>query len=825
VLVVTGALVVAFTRARQATPAQATEVAGELLTYEVRPGAPLRLKVPGGLDRVVLTTWALQPPGAPVDPLVRLRYGLDVAFWGAEGGRAFERAYATESRVSTPQDAAVAALESEGWLARLADADDPIADPRTTTVRLDGAGAGGELRVSLAPWSAVRSVLVRASYPQDRNALARGAIEERLDATARQRMVEGRASLGFEDLPAEARSRALSVWGRRLDAVGRDDIDFRTRRLLLSDVRRPPPSLAARALGWDVGGGHAAAFNVKGPFALRINAPPNVTLRLTEGAGPKPPRREEVSSGPAGVYEARFGGEVARTVTVEALAPGTVRARFFAAERDVRARIASTPAAPPDPAGAVELGPETFAAKAYRLAPDAPLVVRVAPGQDTLGVALRAGWRPDAPAPRGPASPPLALRARWTAPGAASPTEATLAVPPLPFSPFDRGRDGTDLSESWSAAVRLPPGVETVELFGDPALCVTPWTFDPEVSVSELRPPYRVPLAPEEVWRHAPYEARALVSLRLANSDDLERSGRAVDVVAQPRIVLPERPVLAERSLLPAGDRGLGSLLEPVAYGPGMTPPDGLWARLPGGGGIVSVEKAGPRAGRLDVVYGVGPDRLGELVRLVVDGREAARQLAVTRTGELRAEVPPGERSVLVDGLGGGGFAFADAPAARGGEVLARRSAAPLRPGGALTYRFTQRAGEALHLVLFVAAQNPSRRWSLGYEIEAGRNRPLVGRFFEHVTALRGRFDGPAEPTTRAWVWDGASSGPGAIGGPPGAASVVKVHLGEDLDPGRREVTVRSLGRDQLWVRAVLAGQAAAPADSVRFFTESLDLP
>lgn len=814
-----GLVVGAMARVRGAAPS-AGEAGGELATYEVSASSPLRLKLPGGLERVVLTTWAEPPPEAARDPLARFAYGLDVVLAGAERGAApFTRTYATESRVSASPDAA-SALESAGWVARLADADDTIADARTITLRLEGSSfraGGGELRLALAPWSTVGRVLVRASYPEGRSELARHAAEGRLDAASRRRLVEGRASLGFEDLSPEARGHALSAWGRRLDAIGREGVDFRARRLLLGDVRAPLPPPTARPLGSDVGGGHAAALNVRGAATLRIKAAPNLPLRVTEGAGATA-RQTLASTGPEGWLEARFEGAAVRTLAVEALAPGEARARFFMPAAELGARIASTPAAAPDAGGLVEITPEAVTAKTYRLDAEGPLAVRIAPGQDVLGVTLRAAW--PAGVPPESLAPHATLRARWSAPGGAS-TEAVLIVPPLPRDAFDRFRDGADASAAWTSALRLPPGVEGVELFADAPLYATPWTTDPDVSTGAPRLPYRVPLAEGEFWRYAPSDTQTLVSLRPDNANELEHAGRALELVGQTRVEAYGLPPLPERSLAPSGARGLVTLLEPVAYAPGGPIADGAWTPLRAGRGLVAVESRGPRAGRLGAVFGVDTQHLGGLIRLLVDGREAARQVAVTPTGELQAEVPPGAHDVSLEGLGEGGFAFAEAPPGRAGDVYVRRSAAPLGPGAALTYRFTQRADEVQYLVLFVVNRARGRPWTLGYDLGGGATGPVSGRFFRSVTALRGSFEGPSAAPGRAWLWEGGRGG-SPLREPPGQVSVIKVRLGDDLGAGHREVRLRLLGGETLWVRAVLTGQPAAD-ETIRFWTESLD--
>ena len=260
--------------------AAAPEPVDEILAYELSPQLQsVSLRLPGGIDEVLITTWKVEPTdaGAP-DPARRIPYSFDFVALDPEGQRRFAQQHVeVDSRV-TPADGATGE-----YGARLADSDAPVTDGRTQSILLGGAlPRGGTVRIETSVATG-EALLVRAAYREPRGTIEEDNYERSLSDDDRRRIVQGRAALGFDDLMPSTRRRALSTWGRRLDAIGREDVDFRVRRLLFGDLRAGMPSVPGAQEGFDVGPRHFAAFNFGGPVHLQLRMVPGSDLRARFG--------------------------------------------------------------------------------------------------------------------------------------------------------------------------------------------------------------------------------------------------------------------------------------------------------------------------------------------------------------------------------------------------------------------------------------------------------------------------------------------------------------------------------------------------------------
>src|SRR5439155_20421271 len=81
---------------------------------------------------------------------------------------------------------------------------------------------------------------------------------------ARRRLVEMRAALGYYDVDEGRRRDAIDHWMRRIDAAGREGIDYAVRRLLLGTLRTPTPS--ARGARSEE---HTPELQSRGPLVCR----------------------------------------------------------------------------------------------------------------------------------------------------------------------------------------------------------------------------------------------------------------------------------------------------------------------------------------------------------------------------------------------------------------------------------------------------------------------------------------------------------------------------------------------------------------------------
>jgi hypothetical protein len=781
------------------------EPADEVLAYLVPEGHPVSLHLPAGLEEISLTTWAIVPARRPVDPVVEIPYELEIELRDTSGRTVELRHRASFSHLSGEPDS----HDPDRYTARLADGPEWLADPRTSWLDVRSLKArGGTLRIAALPTRA-RAILVRATYPVTRGRVARDLVERGLLEDDKRRMVEGRTALGFSDLEPAARARALSTWGRRLIAVGREGRDYRHRRVLIGELASWPSLPEPRDLGMEIGPRRAAVLVFGTPLRLFVRASAAADLVVREAGRPE----RAIRAGPDTAVEVVLPGAGPRNVVVESR-QRDVRANFAIRATDVGARLGDPPAALL-PAGQAEIGPDVRAQSCLALDRAAPVLVRIAPGQSILGVHVRAEIpRAD---PHTMATGALSVRL-------SSGTEASHTVR-LERSLFERMAGGGDATDATTLQLRVPDRSGLAEIRGDAALCVRPFTIEPDAPGDLLRLPYRMDLGELLRWRNAPYDLRTITPLRAENEDALAIAGRSRQVVTQVRLEGPGAGAgssgvgapAPERLLSPEGAPLRRELLIDDRWRPGTALPGDAWTAISPGRRVI-VTGSGPHARRLEIVYRADAARLGQEAHLHVDGRDTLVIPLPVRTGAIVQAATSGAHEVALSGLGPGGEAWVAAAPAGGGPIVRRRPAFELASDRDLTFPISIGPRERLTLVLDLTSEGAAERWAVWYSLDGGRAVPqqgFVDRCFTEVAGtLRGR-SGDAG-TARPWEESGRA---------PGGRSKARIRLCDDLAPGQHVVRLR-LGAapgmaERLWVRAVLVGQdAPRTPDDTRVWVE-----
>ncbi|MGK4001773.1 hypothetical protein WMF31_04045 [Sorangium sp. So ce1036] len=813
----------------------------EILAYHIDPHRDLVIKIPVEIDAVEVTTWASVEADA-CDSARRYPYGFVAAFVDERGEEVARHAIDLESRVSCDPDRPLGEGE---YAARLERGGGAVTDPRSTLlITHDVLPQGGQVRLRAKP--AVGSdgapvaltILSRLEGRYQRSEASRALFEQSLDAEERRQMGRRVSALGFADLPEPARRELLRGWARRLEAAGREGLDYAVSRLLLRRFRRPFPRAEGRgASEFTIGERHAAALNFRGPVSLDIEGPPGRTVRVADGASAP----VSVALGPLGRATVRLSREDVRTVVIDGVGPD-FGVRFGVPEAQAAQQIGeivhpampapegapdeaaeAASAAPAEDPGAapaattapvrLQTPPDVRIVRYLALDPGAPVIARMAPGQELLGLLIRAEIEASTGADQGDAT----VVARW-GPGPSDRAELTVT---LPRSRFEWWNSGFDASEPRLAILRPPPGVERIEITGHARTRIRLRAIEPGVHETLYRLPYRVALGEDEVWRYAPFDVSTWTDVRAINLDELERGERFSDLREQVRIERAGRGARSnadrpERILTPEHAPVRRRLLMPAWQSAGEPSPGDAWTPL-----LVAkevrVEAEGARAGRLSVIYRAAREALGREVAVRVDGEVAAREPIVTRAGTLRVPAEAGARKVEVEGLGEAGIAYTDAPPANGGPIVRRRDVFELTRARPMTYRFRQGAGETLHLVLFVVTPGENAAYRLRYRIEGARPASREAAFFRRVTIPEGVLAGRGGDLARATLWEAATDARGTDGVARGV-----IRLGDDLAPGERVVRLWLLGpqagdagetAEAVWIGAVLVGQKAPGRD------------
>ncbi|EYF06760.1 hypothetical protein [Chondromyces apiculatus] len=802
---------------RPPTIGRAPPAEDEILAYHVDEGRDLLVKVPIEIDAVEITSWAALPPqgDALCDSALRYPYGFTATFIDELGHQVAQHDFDLESRISCDPDRPAATSE---YAARLAEGGGPVTDPRTSlVVTSDALPRGGTLRLRAKPappppgpderpaYNAPPvmprlTLLTRLEGRYQRGEALRTVFEQSLDSEERQRLVFNISSLGFADLPDRARERALTTWARRLEAAGVDKKDYDVSRLLLRRFRTPYPRAEGRgASEFVIGERHAAALNLRAPADLHLEGPPGRTVRIADGfVAPLPVTLD--AEGRAVVSLLR---DDIRTVVFDA--PGTDFGVRFAVPRDQTDVQIGEILHRPTPEGLrVETPPDVRIVRYLDLDPRAPVVARIAPGQEFLGILMRSEIDLGAGVEEGEAS----VVARW---GPGDLDTARLDVT-LPRSRFEWWNEGFDATDPRMAILRVPKGAESIEITGDPRTRIRLRTLEPGVLETLYRIPYRVPLQEDETWRYAPFDISTWTDVRAANLDVLERNDRFSDLREQVRIEkigkgarepgdVPERPLIPENA--PVRRR----FLSPAYQSAGEAYPGDAWTPLiePK---VALIEAAGSRAGRVVVTWRAERSRLGKQVTLEADGAVAAEDRIAALAGTLEADLPPGKHHLAIKGLGDNGAAYMDAAPADGGAIVRRRDVFELAGTRPMVLTFPQNPGETLHLVLFMVTQGGNATFRVRYEIEGARPGSTTGAFFHRITLPKGLLAGRTGEFGRGTLWEAATERRGTDG----IARAV-IRLGDDLSPGDRTVRLWLQGQKEegmarrLWVGAVLVGQ------------------
>jgi hypothetical protein len=777
VLLASGAAMLGVLRDPLSRAAHVEIPSDELLAYDLTPPGSVVVNLLAKASEISLSTWCIVGVALPDQRFV---YGID-GEWLDRGGKVLGRSeLAFESRVSGDGEA----RDASEWAARLAYSSDAVTDSRT--LRLLVPEFEGIRPASLrlrARSGALRRVLVRTTFPEERGELELEAVERSLTPVDREELDRDRTSLPFDELSRSFRSAALAHWQRRLDASGVEGKDYEVERLLIGRGRAQAGLSMAQRAPQLVRAGRALAFNLFGTAEVELNAPTGAVLSWTDGQQPTPlltvmgnEQRQRITVGRS---------QLTSTLVLRSPEAIDVPVRVTLSREDAAAVVGDA-----QPAGSerLEITPAWLRSPYYRLDPDQPAVVQIAPGQSMLGVTVRAY----ADRPRG-----------WL--------EATLGslstrseIELLP-SEFERWVDGESASEERELFLQVPKGVTQVELRGDAALYVTPFTYDPEIEEDRLAGPYQRPVPLGWEWRYADSDIRRRVSLRALEHERWIAEGRTLELRSQARVVEPPpRPPQPEVSLVPRGSEVRRHLVLPLVRTPGRPPRETAWVTLDRQrrGHVAS---AGVNAGKVRLRYRISPEQLGQTLSLWIDGALALAEEPVTTAADVELPVPPGEHRFELQGLPDGAAALLELAAAPREPLVRQRIVYRLLPGQTVEYHVDKQA-ESARLITFAYAERPSEV-ALGFAVAARTHQ----QFASSHSKLAGRLEGPALPVAGAWFWETTE---------PGQPSEFRdgITLGADLVSGPVTVKLSNETRGRLWLALVLVGQGPSERADLEHF-------
>lgn len=750
----------------------------ELLAYDLSPPSSVVVGLLPKARELSLSSWCVVGVALPDQRFV---YGIDAEWLGGGDDRVLGRSELSfESRVSGDAEA----RNASEWAARLAYSTDAVTDSRTLRVLIPEFAGGRPLGVRLSSRPGVlQRVLVRTTFPEARGELELEAVEQSLTQEDREELDRDRTSLPFDELSPTFRAVALSHWQRRLDATGVAGRDYRVTRLLIGRGRAPTGLRLAQRAPQVVRQGRALAFNVFGVVELELAAPTGAALTWSDGQQ----HANELSvMGNDERQTLQVGrSDVTSTLVLRSAEPSDIPVRVTLRREDGAAAIGGAEAAGSD---RLEIVPLALRSTYYRLDPEQPVALEIAPGQTVLGVTLRA----HADRPRGWLEASLgALRTRSQ-------------VELIP-SEFERWADGESASDERELFLHIPPGVTRVELRGDSALAVAPFTYDPDVEADRLAGPFQRPLPLGWQWRYADYDLRHRVSTKSLDHEQLIADGRSLELRSQARVIEPPpRTPLPEMALEPRGEGVRRHLVLPLVRGAGRPERDSAWVTLDRSR-RVQVASAGARAGQARLRYRIAPEHLGQRLALSVDGLPRLSEQPVTTSADINLVLSPGEHLFELTGLGEGDAALLEAAAAPREPLVRQRIVYRLQPGGTLEYRLAKQAEQA-RLIVFAYAEKPLEV-AVSYALTAKTSQ----EFAASHSVLAGRLEGPATALAQAWFWESTESL--QLSEFRGA-----VQLGADLERGAVSVKLQNESRGRLWLTVVLVGQGLAEADGVEHF-------
>jgi hypothetical protein len=750
----------------------------ELLAYDLTPPGSVLIGLLPKATELSLSSWCVVGVALPDQRFV---YGIDVEWIGAQGRVLGRSELSSESRVSGD----IEARDASQWAARLAYSNDVVTDSRTLRLLIPELAGERPQAVRLAAHAGpLQRVLVRTTFPEARGPLEVEATLQSLTPAERAELDRDRTSLPFDELSPAFRSAALSHWQRRLDAAGMAGRDYQVTRLLIGSGRAPAGLRLAQRAPQLVRQSRALGYNVFGAVEVELSAPTGAALSWTDGSKTTSELTVMGNDERLSILIGQSG--VTSTLVLRSAEPSDVPVRVTIRREDAAAAIGG---AEPIGADRRELVPYWLRSSYYRLDPEQPVVVEIAPGQNLLGVTLRAY----AARPRG------TLEVRLG-------TATTRSLVELPASEFERWSDEETATEARELFLQVPAGVTRVELRGDAALYAAPFTYDPEILEDRLAGPFQRPLAPGHRWHAADCDVRHRVSTKSLEHERLLLEGRTLELHAQARVVEPPpRTPLPETALLPRGtDHVRRHLVLPLLRTEGRPPRENVWVTLDRPR-RVSIASAGARAGQARLRYRILPEHLGQTLALTVDGNPRLSEQPITTAADVDVTVPPGEHVFALQGLGAGDAALLQVAAAPREPLLRQRIVYRLQPAQSLEFRIDKQA-EAARLIVFAYAERPTDV-TLSYSLEGKLSADLAASH----TVLSGRLAGPASALQGAWFWE--STEPHQL-----AEFRDGVTLGADLERGVVRVKLKNETRTRLWLTLVLVGQGATQAEGVQHF-------
>jgi hypothetical protein len=625
---------------------------------------------------------------------------------------------------------------------------------------------------------------VRTTFPEARGPLEIEAILQSLTPAERAELERDRTSLPFDELSPAFRSAALSHWQRRLDAAGVAGRDYQVTRLLIGSGRAPAGLRVAERAPQLVRQSRALAYNVFGVVEVELSAPAGAMLSWSDDSKTSSELTVMGNDERLRILVGQSG--VTSTLVLRSAEPSDVPVRATIRREDAAAAIGSA-----EPVGSDrrELAPSWLRSSYYRLDPEQPVLVEIAPGQNLLGLTLRAY----AVRPQG------SLEARLG-------TATTRSVVELPASEFERWSDGETATEERELFLQVPAGVTRVELRGDATLYAAPFTYDPEIEEDRLAGPFQRALAPGNQWRFADCDVRHRVSIKSPEHERLVSEGRTLELRAQARVLEPPaRAPLPETALVPNGTDNVRRHLVSSLVGAEVRPArENVWVALDRPR-RVSIASVGARAGQAKLRYRLLPEHLGQTLALTVDGSPRLSEQPITTAADVDISVPPGEHVFALQGLGPGDAALLQVGAAPREPLLRQRIVYRLPPAESLEFRIDKQAETARLIVLAYAerATDVTLSYSLGGK--------LGTTFSASHSVLSGRLTGPALPLEGAWFWESTE-----------VSQLAEfrdgVTLGADLERGVVRVKLKNETRTRLWLSLVLVGQGATQAEGVQHF-------
>jgi hypothetical protein len=760
----------------------------EVLTYEVTPDRPLTVRVPGGVEEVILTSWAVVGRRPRFDPTATYHYGLAAAIT-PDAGNAKTLALDVVTRIPRDPSRSVALGD---FSARLSDSEDWLGDARTERLEVTNLReSGGTAVLRVAKDRSVSRVLVRLAYLEPLTEFERRVRQRSLRPERGRRMVEGRSSLGFADLPPAVRDQALSSYERRIPAVGRDGTDYVNRTVLIGHRLPSPPDEAPEAEGFLVGPHALAALSFGGPVTLRVHGEPRVTVDVQEGA--LPPYTTVI--GESGLLDLSLPGVSPRTIAIGATEEQRVRFSLTAAEAVRQIGVVDAPLE----GQRAFLAPDVRIQRHYRLDERDPVRLSLPPGLSRMALSIRAIVHGEAET----GGVRVVVRGEGDASFQGVPLDEPLAA-----SRFDRAGEER-VSVARHALVQVPPGVRTVLVTGSRDTLILPIVDEPGVAVDRLEPEYDVPLTEGEVFRHAPCLEKAVAAIRADNDQALDRAARIVRLAAQVRIeaLRTTGPAVVERALTPLGTPLGKTVWRPAGvYDP--TSAADVWTLLEPGKPVELMVTRASRSDGFALLYRVPLGSLGEKLVLQVDGRTVSEETIGVTTGRVELDVARGRHRIEASGVDAA-WLFASAPPTGAGKRFKRQRVSELPQWGAIELEFERGPDELLSLfVSGVSEMEDPPAITLDYEIDPGKPPPLPERLFHRVTRVAGSLPLVADARDRGLIWE-LESGPQGEKLPHPALRAT-LQLGDDLAPGKHVVRLRRRtdgANGPLWVRAIVAGR------------------